>query len=317
MIHLGGRSKSQSALEYLSTYAWAILIIAIILAAMYALGIFNSSVFVPRAQPGSCTVFRPNGTDSQYGINRVGLCADTLPEYIFRSKGVGDYIYVPGSNLSSSPLNIDGNLTITSWVEPVGTPYHDVVDKEGQYSMKLDYNNQPHPCLPSNFTGFCLEWDSNGNWTGPGAGIPNSGFGKWMFLGVSIRYNSTTNTSTKYWYANGQLIRVGNVVGEMQYNHTLFTIGAISKDSPNPGYGEAEWFNGSISNVQVYNASLPLSYISQMYQKGLAAPPIYLHNLVAWYPLNGNANDYSGNKLNGLTDNVVFGSSWYNGYVIP
>ena len=304
-------------MEYLGTYGWAIIIIAVILAAMYALGIFNSSVFVPRAQPNSCTIYRPNGTSSSYDINPVGPCTDTLPEYIFRSKGVGDYIYVPGSELASSPLNIVGNLTITAWVEPIGSPYHDVVDKEGQYGMKLDYNNGPHPCTPSGFQGFCLEWDSNGNWTGPGAGIPNTTFGKWMFIAVSIRYNATTGNSIKYWYGNGQLLREGNVVGEMTYNNTNFTIGAISKGSPSPGYGEAEWFNGSISNVQVYNASLPPSYISAMYEKGLGSPPIYLHNLVAWYPLNGNPNDYSGDKLNGLTNNVVFGSSWYNGYQIP
>ncbi len=38
--------KAQSAMEYLMTYGWAILIIAIVLAALYVLGVFNGSAFV-------------------------------------------------------------------------------------------------------------------------------------------------------------------------------------------------------------------------------------------------------------------------------
>ncbi|MCL4387528.1 hypothetical protein M1567_00020 [Candidatus Marsarchaeota archaeon] len=37
--------KAQSAMEYLMTYGWAILIIAIVLAALFSLGIFSSSSF--------------------------------------------------------------------------------------------------------------------------------------------------------------------------------------------------------------------------------------------------------------------------------
>ena len=38
--------KSQSAIEYLMTYSWAILIIAIVLGAVFALGVFNFSTYV-------------------------------------------------------------------------------------------------------------------------------------------------------------------------------------------------------------------------------------------------------------------------------
>ncbi len=38
--------KAQSAMEYLMTYGWAILIIAIVLAALYVLGVFNGSTFI-------------------------------------------------------------------------------------------------------------------------------------------------------------------------------------------------------------------------------------------------------------------------------
>ncbi len=41
-----GRLKAQSAMEYLMTYGWAILIIAIVLGALFSLGVFSSSSFI-------------------------------------------------------------------------------------------------------------------------------------------------------------------------------------------------------------------------------------------------------------------------------
>jgi hypothetical protein len=56
----GGMAKGQSAMEYLITYGWAIMIIAVALSAIYALGFLNPSVFASQQcllQAGfSCTV---------------------------------------------------------------------------------------------------------------------------------------------------------------------------------------------------------------------------------------------------------------------
>ncbi len=49
MFSKGRNTKAQSAMEYLMTYGWAILIIAIVLAALFALGIFSSSSFIGTA----------------------------------------------------------------------------------------------------------------------------------------------------------------------------------------------------------------------------------------------------------------------------
>lgn len=43
---IGKNVKAQSAMEYLMTYGWAILIIGVVLVALFALGIFNASSFV-------------------------------------------------------------------------------------------------------------------------------------------------------------------------------------------------------------------------------------------------------------------------------
>ncbi|MGC8538978.1 MAG: hypothetical protein ACP5MK_03880, partial [Candidatus Micrarchaeia archaeon] len=96
--------KLQSAMEYLMTYGWAILIIAVVLSALFYLGVFNPMSFAPKAQPGSCQVFRPNGPGTTFLMNLEGRCQDELPQYVMQSKGVGDFVYVPGSKLASSYL---------------------------------------------------------------------------------------------------------------------------------------------------------------------------------------------------------------------
>ena len=71
-----------------------------------------------------------------------------------------------------------------------------------------------------------------------------------------------------------------------------------------------ENFNGAISNVQVYNTALSTSEIQGLYAEGIGGAPTRLQNLMGWWPLNGNANDYSGNGNNGAPTNVVFTSTW-------
>ena len=68
------RLKAQSAMEYLMTYGWAILIIAIVLGVLYYLGVFNATNLAPHAQPGSCQVYRPDGPGSLQFLSLQGTC---------------------------------------------------------------------------------------------------------------------------------------------------------------------------------------------------------------------------------------------------
>ena len=74
------------------------------------------------------------------------------------------------------------------------------------------------------------------------------------------------------------------------------------------------YFAGMIADLQIYNTSLDYASVNALYQEGIGGAPIDLQNLVGWWPLNGNANDYSGNGNDGVPTNVVFTSSWINGY---
>ncbi len=59
--------KSQAAMEYLMTYGWAILVIAVVLAALYSLGIFNPNTFAPKA-----SAFPFKGYHVTRGVSSIG-----------------------------------------------------------------------------------------------------------------------------------------------------------------------------------------------------------------------------------------------------
>ncbi|MGC9157338.1 MAG: hypothetical protein ACP5GD_04110, partial [Candidatus Micrarchaeia archaeon] len=79
-------------------------------------------------------------------------------------------------------------------------------------------------------------------------------------------------------------------------------------DGTNCGDGGAA-FSGEMANYQFYASSLPKQSIYRIYQEGIEGIPVSISNsLVLWYPLDGNANDYSGNGNNGIQQNVVYAS---------
>ncbi len=80
---------------------------------------------------------------------------------------------------------------------------------------------------------------------------------------------------------------------------------------------ESSWFEGDISNVQLYNTSLSSVEILALYQEGIGGAPVRPQNIVGWWPMNSNANDYSGNNDNGNGINVGYSSYWSTGYTAP
>jgi hypothetical protein len=84
-------------MEYLMTYGWAILIIAVVLGVLFQLGVFSGSALTPHAQPGSCQVERLAGQTSL-----EGQCTGMLPTYTasFGKNFGGTYIsatsFAPG-----------------------------------------------------------------------------------------------------------------------------------------------------------------------------------------------------------------------------
>ncbi|MEM4098871.1 MAG: LamG domain-containing protein [Candidatus Micrarchaeaceae archaeon] len=290
--------KFQSAMEYLMTYGWAILVIAVVLGALYSLGVFNSTNFSPKAPPGSCQVFRPYGPYTTSFINLEGVCNGELPQYAAQFNG-RSYILVPAAPNIEPAMQI----TIAGWVEPKGTfiqySYPTIVsDTNGGYTIQA--------CTSSEYSGESLTFWLGSNGNGNTCGIPGDSlnFGTWYMFAVT--YNGVEATE----YIDGSPVYSQTFSTTMRSGYPV-GIGTYS-NSPLQG----AW-NGSIADVQIYNTSLSANEIQALYTEGLGGAPIDLQNLVAWYPLNGDANDYSGNGNNGVPTNVTFVSNWWSGYTPP
>ena len=67
---------------------------------------------------------------------------------------------------------------------------------------------------------------------------------------------------------------------------------------------------GDIAGVQIYNSSLSAAEIQGLYAKGIGGAPVRLDTLLGWWPLNGDAKDYSGNGKDGVTTNTLFTNTW-------
>jgi hypothetical protein len=75
--------------------------------------------------------------------------------------------------------------------------------------------------------------------------------------------------------------------------------------------------NGYLSNIQIYNTTLSVSEVQALYAEGIGGAPIVLQNLIGWWPLNGDTNDYSGNGNNGVPTNIIMNGTWTSRYTGP
>jgi hypothetical protein len=283
-------SKAQSAMEYLMTYGWAILVIAVVLGTLYSLGIFNPSNFAPKAQPGSCQVFRPSGPGTSYDANLEGECSGELPQYIAIFTG-SNYVLDSSPNMPTSPP-----ISITAWVYPMQSQGGGIVGWGGTGCGGDTYAL----VQAANYLLFA------------GAGCPGISSSmsmtpdRWHFVAVSM------GVANELFFMDGSTS--SNTVVPNSIPQVTFTIGTYNY-GVNNGIGSA--FTGYISNVQVYNITLSQNSLSTIYLEGIGGAPVDPQHLVGWWPLNGNANDYSGNNNNGVSSNVVFTGSWTRGYTPP
>ena len=285
------RKKIQSAMEYLMTYGWAILIISVVLVVLFSLGITNPLFFAPKATPGSCEVVRPNGPGTTSSISLKGGACKEIPQYagVFNGKS---------SNVVITQLTTPSSLTISLWIQ--GNNYNDEIP------LSL-FDNGPGGLsagvLDIYFQCNNINWNIGDGCANPfsGSTYPNS---NWHNLVITD--NPTTNLA--YLYIDGKL------VGSAGYRDPKMSSGSVIIGEY--GYGDF-WFQGDISNVQIYNSILSSQEINALYLEGISGAPITLESLLGWWPLNGNANDYSGNNNDGTASNVIWSGTWWQSYIAP
>ncbi len=280
--------RSQSAMEYLMTYGWAILIIAVVLVALFQMGVFNSANFAPKAQPGACQVFKTTASTSLEGI-----CNNMLPQYVAQFNGASSYVSTGTTELPAG----SAARSVFGWVYITGSAYFQVFYGYGTVTATNE----------ATFGILSGELDVEGDSERFTSSLTPSN-NAWHFVG----YTYTAGSNSITFYLDGQTPQVVNdlVLNTIISGTNPSTIGAYPSLLSNP-------FNGLISNVQIYNTSLSANDVQALYQEGIGGAPQNTQNLVGWWPLNGNANDYSGNNNNGAATSVIYSGSWENGYSAP
>lgn len=304
--------KSQSAMEYLMTYGWAILLIGIAIAVLFELGVFNISP--PSASPGSCSVVRPLGPETVTGISLAGECGGLLPQY------VTTFSSSEGSVTAVNTLVIDPSterVTITGWIYPTSMTSPVLITFAAAESgvsgslvsdFYLDVNDNGNNEADANYNYYTKIGLGDCSTSSPTNSLS---LNKWYFVagtlsasGCTVYVNGGTGLSSGYFWTGGAQSPVAEPAAY---------IGAY-----NVSVAPSNSFQGDIANVQMYNTTLSQNEITTLYYRGIGSAPIDLNHLQGWWPLNGNLNDYSGNGFNSTTStNTLFTSNWKNGYTIP
>jgi hypothetical protein len=183
--------------------------------------------------------------------------------------GVNSHAY------ASNSVNLGQSSTISMWIYPsnsqVAASSNMISKGTGQPFIELYGNNA------------VIAGVSGSSNTVPASFTPAS----WTYIAASYVNGNMINI-----YTNGNYIT--NVVAPLSISNTVNMI----------QLGMA--FNGSIADVQLYNSALSNSAISYLYGEGLGGAPLSANSIVAWWPMNGNAQDYSGNGNNAAPYNVSF-----------
>ncbi len=282
--------RSQSAMEYLMTYGWAILVIAVVLGILFQLGVFNTANLTPKAKAGQCQV-QVLGSGSSTTHQLAGMCQGEEPEYVAKLPGTCNPCIT--LNPPSNPFPTAGTMAV--WFNVLGT-------SSSPDQRFLDAGNSIISCcvwrLDSNPSSYVL--GDPGSHSDISYSTPIA-YDTWHFLAIAAQ-DSGSNTNY-ILYFDGQVVQSGTYTG--------VTISPITTALT------AYYVNGYEADIQIYNTSLTAAELAALYQEGIGGAPVKPQNIVGWWPLNGNLNDYSGNDNNGQGAAVGYTSFWTTGYTAP
>jgi hypothetical protein len=290
-------SRQQSAIEYLTTYGWAILVIMVVFAALIQLGVFNS-FFAPRAQAGSCTVLRPVGTSTITSISLQGVCNGELPQFVAQYATATSYIAVSGGGAIQVTPNTP--LTFTFWINDNNAGQQQVIlEKANEYAVCAAGTSTKLTDLHSHSAVISTSMTKN----------------QWYFFAVTLSTPASGGSNTVTVYINGASqgsANIGNWAPTTGDTSSLYLgyngVSACSSTTT---------FNGEMANVQMYNAALSAGAVQTLYLEGIGGAPIELQNLTAWWPLNGDTQDYGGNNKFGQPSRIIYTTQWSSGYATP
>lgn len=204
------------------------------------------------------------------------------------------------ASTSLAPSTVGTPITIAGWVDPQNNPlnyqgyfgwrYTDSAAGSGDfYILQLAGTNLLEMRF-QNSAGTAYSYESGQNVQV----VPNT----WNF--VALTYNGSYIKA----YVNGVPFAPIAATGSFgSGTASPFTIGAQDELG-----SIVNFFQGSESNIQVYNSALSTSQMSRLYQEGISGFPIANAKIAGWWPLNGDTNDYSSSMNNAVPTNVVYNS---------
>ncbi len=368
MIH---DHKSQSALEYMMTYGWAILIIVIVAAVLYSLGIFSPSSSISTTMTGfsglgsPTALCMPNGglrlrlgdnIGTTINITSINVTANGATETVRPNKTIptqGTYIfYVPNVCGTSAGARYSFTSTVT-YTEP-GQTFAGPYFSSGTASGAISSTNLPGYVLLADTPNYgdipnsvaidsakstltVAFWATMQQLPNCCLSIINKGWvttpRQWYFIenGNLITYGLSNNSANN----NGYEVKHPDLGANWTFFVGTFTSGAqdlymdanlwstfdlTGEIAPNTqpiwiaafvGGGNA--FNGTLSNIQIYNSTLDQTQISQLYSEGMGGSPLTGSQLIGWWPLNDTFKDFSGEGNNMVNDGMTFTTN----YVYP
>ena len=275
------------------TYGWAILIIAVVLGALFQLGVFNATNFAPRVPAGACQVER---LSTQVAL--AGECQGGLPQYVAVFNGAAN---ITGSFSTGFPYNSPASITLTAWIyDPTNSGIAALAAGSSSYGCSTHLYEAGLTSFSSNditYHGCCLDQTP-----GPFSNF-NRADGKWHFIAISI------SSSAQYIFDVDNNFQSGSGGITPNLGGQFILMGQDECD---------HWrFTGEEANLQLYNTSLSENDLTALYLEGIGGAPIDVQNIVGWWPLNGNTNDYSGNGNSGTATGVTYTGSYLSSYTPP
>lgn len=293
-----GKVKAQSPLELFLTYWWAFVIAIFLVSGLYLLGVFNTANFTATEQPSSCQLVRLVGSIGS-SITFQGTCSGELPKYVASFNPLLHNTSVIGQTNNNFPYG-DSGFSLFAWINTIsGSP-------ETVFSFGSPLPGQGIALrVLGNKYGVIQVSNFGSNVTTIQSGAVN---GSWHFIGVV----NPAGTNRIDIFFDGQWT---NGTFSNNLNITRGRGFQIGRDPP--GTPIAYFYLGQISNVQIYNASLPGYQVEYLWYEGIGGAPVDPGATAGWWPLNGNAGDYSINNLQSTINNVTFINTWQSSYTAP
>jgi hypothetical protein len=180
-------------------------------------------------------------------------------------------------------------FTVSIWVNP-SSPSGVVVDEEGQPALNTQWHDSMIELVNGN--AYMRLWDLGCVNLGP---VP---LNAWSNIVMVVSGLGGTDVSYS-GYINGKF--EGEASGTGGYTRNVEGGGApmfysLGASDFGTNCGSGTYYSGMMADFQIYNSSLSASTVSQIYQAGAFGQP-QSSSIVQWWPLEGDANDYSGQNF--------------------